>query len=73
MLDAQTGRVYPAEHPFGLRMAIQEFIDQPGLAASLRTATRQRADHFHIDRMAAEYEDLLRSVAAAPAAAHRTE
>ncbi|HZY18406.1 MAG TPA: glycosyltransferase family 4 protein [Ramlibacter sp.] len=65
VLDGQTGRVYRAGDPSGLRRAIQEFVDRPALAAAMAPQALARAPYFGVERMAREYEDVLATIAAA--------
>jgi glycosyltransferase involved in cell wall biosynthesis len=71
VLDGQTGRVYQADDPGGLRRALQEFIGQPERAGALAAAVLDRAGYFGAERMTREYEEVLAGAAAGAAARER--
>lgn len=63
ILGSEAGLLVPPRDPEALAGAILRVLGDPGLAGRLRARGRQRAQDFHIRRIAAEYADTLARVA----------
>jgi glycosyltransferase involved in cell wall biosynthesis len=64
--DGETGLIVPPGDALALASAVRLLADDPGLAARMGAAARERvAEHFGVDRMLAELQDLYDELAAA--------
>jgi len=59
VLDGRTGQVYQAGEVGALREAIAQFIRNPARAAGMAPQVLERAEHFSVDRMEAEYMEVF--------------